>query len=253
MKKTIFLFIVSAFILFPSCKKSSTAPATMNTRVGNIYEDSNHLSTLYYYSPTYLIKGDYDDAGNFSYTYHYLNGQSAAEVQLNGMPAYSVFYIWNSRSLVDSSNILNTNGGIGIRKKYTYDANNYLTNVNWYSGTNALVMTESFTVTNGNITQHTYNAIDTSNTALPRGSYTYQYYAGMANTLSNLYFGQSYMGTSSTNPVKSVTYTNGSITTVTDYTYNYSGGLITSQLVFSDSAGVPAARVDSFAYSYYIQ
>ena len=75
----------------------------------------------------------------------------------------------------------------------------------------------------------------------------------MANTLSNLYFGQSYMGTSSTNPVKSVTYTNGSITTVTDYTYNYTGGLISSQLVFADSAGVPTARVDSFAYSYYIQ
>ena len=75
----------------------------------------------------------------------------------------------------------------------------------------------------------------------------------MANTLSNLYFGQSYWCTSSANPEKAVTYTYGSITPVTDYVNNYSGGLITSQLVFADSAGVPAARVDSFAYTYYIQ
>ena len=73
-------------------------------------------------------------------------------------------------SLVDSSNTLDFYGSTVLRKKYTYDNSSYLTGVSWYNNINKLVLTESFTVTNGNITQHTYNAIDTTNAALPRGS-----------------------------------------------------------------------------------
>jgi len=240
-------------ILFGACKKKTTAPAVITTRVGTVYDDASHLSTLYYYSPAQLIRGDYDDSGRYNYSYHYLDGQSIADVQMNGLPAYSVFYIWNSHSVVDSSAVLSNTGSIGIRKKYTYDNNNYLTGVTWFSGTNSLILTETYTISNGNITQHTYNVIDTTNASLPRGSYTYQYYSGQTNTLSNTYYGQDYLGASSSNPVKSVTYTNGSTTTVTDYSYNYSNGLISSQLVFADSSGVPTTRVDSIAYSYYIQ
>ena len=251
MKRAIGICMCLSVVLFFACKKKSTAPAVVTTRVGNVYDDSSHLSTLYFYSPANLLRGDYDDSGKFNYAYHYLDGQSVEDVQSMGFPAYSVFYIWGSNSLVDSSDVISNSGAIGIRKKYSYDSNNYLTNVNWYSNVNALVLTETFTVVNGNITQHNYNVLDTSNAALPRGSYTYQYYTGQANSLSNTYFGQAYLGSSSTNPVKSVTYTYGSVTTITDYTYHYNGTLISSQLVFADSSGTPSRKVDSIAYSYY--
>ena len=253
MKKTIFLLASIILLFVTACKKKDTTPVLHYTRVSTIYDDSSHIGTLYLYSPTQLISGYYDDSTRFHYFFHYQNGTSITEVHLNGSPAYSVYYIWNSQSVVDSSNVLSTSGGVGIRKKYTYDGNNFLTGVKWYNDYNAVVLNESFTITNGNITQHTYNVIDTTNTSLPRGSYTYTYYTGQKNTLGNLYFGQAYLGASSANPVKSSTYTNGSITSTVDYTYSYSGGNISTQLVFADSAGIMTTRVDSISYSYYMQ
>jgi len=251
MKKKIFLFLSVTLLFFAACKKKESTPGPDITRVGTIYDDSSHTNTLYYYSPSRLIKGDYDDSGRFNYAYHYGNSQSVTDVQLNYMPAYTLYYIWNSRSLVDSSNVLNVNGGIGIRKKYTYDANNFLTGVQWYNDINTMVLTESFTISNGNIIQHSYNILDTANSSLPHGTYTYTYYSGEKNTLSNFYFGQAYLGASSANPVKSSTYSYGSTTFTTDYTYNYTNGYITSELVYADSSGVSTRRVDSLSYSYY--
>jgi hypothetical protein len=115
------------------------------------------------------------------------------------------------------------------------------------------VLNESFTITNGNITQHAYNVIDTTNSSLPRGTYTYTYYTSQKNTLGNLYFGQAYLGSSSANPVKSSTYTNGSTTSTVDYTYNYSSGNIATEQIYADSAGVMKSRIDSISYNYYIQ
>ena len=253
MKKTIFLLVFIALLFSMACKKKDTTTTLHFTRVNGSYDDSSKASTLYLYSPTQLISGDFDDSGKYHYFYHYENGQSITEVMLNGADAYSVYYIWNSRSLVDTSNILSPTGGVGIRKKYSYDGNNFLTSVKWYNDYNILALNESFTITNGNITQHTYNVLDSSNTSLPRGTYTYTYYSGMANTLNNLYFGQTYLGASSANPVKSSTYTNGSTTSTVDYTYTYSGGNIASELIFVDSSGISTTRIDSIAYSYYSQ
>jgi hypothetical protein len=252
MKKSIGLFMCLSILLVCACKKKSTAPAVITTRVGNVYDDSSHLSTLYFYSPTQLIRGNYDDSGKYNYSYHYLDGLSVTEVQLNGFPAYSVSYIWNAQSFADSSDQLDPLGNIVYRKNYTYNSSGYLTNVNWYNSVNTLVLTESFTISNGNITQHSYNAVDTGGADLPHGSYTYQYYSGQVNTLTNVYYGLPYMGTSSGNPVKSVIYTYGSIVNTTDYTYHYNNGLISSQLLFTDSSGIPDKQVDSVAYSYYI-
>lgn len=227
------------------------APGSHHYRL--IWVHSSHLSTIYYYSPAQLIRGYFDDSGRYNYSFHYLNGQSISQISGNGEPSYSIYYIWNSQSLVDSSDQLNQNGGIGIRKTYAYDGNGFLSNVKWYNDDNTLVLTESYTVSSGNITQHTYNVLDSSNASLPGGTYTYTYYTGQTNTLSNLYFGQAYLGASSANPVKSVTYTNGSTTTVVDYAYHYTNGYITSQLVYADSMGVSGRRVDSLGISYYFQ
>ncbi len=254
MKKTIYLFAAVALLFSASCKKKDNNTTVLHfTRIANVYDDSSHTSTLYLYSPTELISGYYDDSTRYHYFFHYSNGQSITEVQLNGVPAYSIYYIWNSQSVVDTSNILTSSGGVGIRKKYTYDGNSFLVGVKWYNDFNAVVLNESFTITNGNITQHAYNLVDSTNTSLPRGTYTYTYYTGLKNTLANLYFGQGYLGSSSANPVKSVTYVNGSTTNTTDYSYNYSGGNISSQLVYADSAGMSTTRVDSISYNYYIQ
>jgi hypothetical protein len=154
---------------------------------------------------------------------------------------------------VDSSDQLDVNGNIVYRKNYAYNSGGYLTNVNWYNSVNTLILTESFTIANGNITQHNYNAVDTGNVNLPRGSYTYQYYGSGGNTLGNLYYGQAYLGSSSNNTVQSMTYVNGSTTTVTHYSYHYNNAVISAQLVFADSSGAPGAQIDSIAYSYYIQ
>ena len=167
--------------------------------------------------------------------------------------AYTVYYIWNSQSLVDSSNILSPSNGVGIRKKYTYDGNGFLTGVKWYNNYNALVLNESYSIANGNVTQHSYNVLDSSNTSLPGGTYTYTYYTGQKNTLSNLYFGRPYLGSSSANPVQTSTYTNGVITSTAHYTYTYSGGNIATELIFADSAGVSTTRIDSMSFNYYTQ
>jgi hypothetical protein len=253
MKKAIFLFVSVVLLLVVACKKKDSTPVLHYTRITNIYDDSSHDGTLYLYSPTQLISGDYDDSGKYHYFYSYVNGQSITEVMLNGVPAYSVYYIWDSLSRVDTSNVLSSTGGVSIRKKYSYNSSNFLTGVKWYNDYNELVLNESFTITNGNITQHTYSVLDSTNTSLPGGTYTYTYYSGMTNTLNNLNFGEPYLGASSANPVKSVTYVNGSTTTVTDYAYHYSGGNISSQLVYADSSGVMTTRVDSIAYQYFIQ
>ncbi len=251
MTKSIGLLLCLSILVFCGCKKKSTAPAVITTRVGNVYDGASHLNTLYFYSPTFFVRGDYDDSGKFNYSYHYLDGQSATEVMLNGANAYSITYIWNSQSLVDSSDQFDASGNIMYIKKYAYNSSGYLTNVNWFNGANKLILTESFTINNGNITQHNYTSVDSTIAGLPAGSYTYQYYSGQVNTLSNVYYGQSYLGTSSNNPVQTSTYVNGSTTTVTHYSYNYSNALISSQLVFADSSGSPGARIDSIGYIYY--
>ena len=254
MRKIFYLLVALAWLFCASCKKKDTSTTVVHfTRISNVYDDSSHTSILYLYSPTQLISGYYDDSSRYHYFFHYANGQSITEVMLNGTDAYSVYNIWNSQSVIDSSNVLTVTGGVGIRKKYAYDGNNFLVGVKWYNDFNAVVLNESFTITNGNITQHAYNLIDSTNSSLPRGTYTYTYYTGLKNTLSNLYFGQTYLGASSANPIKSCTYVNGSTTNTTDYSYNYSGGNISSQLVFADSAGVSTTRVDSISYNYYIQ
>ena len=253
MKKAFFLIFIGSLIFLTACKKSSPAPKVITTRIGNVYDDSSRISTLYYYSPTYLLDGSYDDSGRNSLQCHYLNGQSVTNVSLHYALQNYLLYFWNNQSLADSSNILSSTGGLEIRKKFSYDNNGFLTGVKWYNHGNSLVLTETFTVSGGNITQHTYNVIDTSNATLPRGSYAYSYYSGNKNTLGNVYFGQPYLGASSANPVKSSTYTYGSTSSTVDYTYHYSNGCISSQLIYADSAGIGTTRIDSLSFGYYIQ
>lgn len=255
MKRAIGLIMCLSILVFTACKKKTPAPVQpTTTRLATSYDDSSRRSIIYYYSPSFLIRQTFDDSGSFFYNYHYLDAESTNDVSINGSSAYSVIYIWNSQSLADSSFVLNLNGTTGIRKKYTYNSNSYLTGVKWYSSSNILILTESFTISNGNITQHSYTVIDSADAgSLPVGSYSYQYYSGQTNSLGNLYTGQSYLGTSSANPVMSSVYTYNSVTYTTDYTYHYSNGLITSQLVYADSAGARTTQVDSIAYQYYFQ
>jgi hypothetical protein len=240
-------------LVISACKKDEPAAPQMTTRVGNIYSDSSNSNTLYYYSPSFLIKGYYDNLGKYNYLFQYANGESQMKVSTNGLYAYSVAYFWNGSGLADSSVQVGTNGGINIRRKYEYDAGSFLTGVKWYNSRNELVLTENFSVAGNNITQHTYNVIDSTDASLPTGTSTYEYHTDKANTLSNLYFGRTYLGTSSVNAVKSWTYTDGVTTSKVNYAYHYESERISSQIIYADSSGANGAQIDSLSFSYYVQ